>query len=437
MKVTIIDQPQGAKTGELLRALLQDAVNGKYNEVVLLSAFAKRAGVARVQAALAALKASSSTLTTIVGVDHNGTSKEAVDDLFKLSDRLFIVHSTRPDVTFHPKAYLFKGATCATLLIGSSNLTAGGLFSNMELSVELTFDLPADATELANATPWVTSLSDSSQPYIEEVTSQNLSAMLACLPNEVSIAATFTAAATSHGSSGSNSGLNTFFGAGNFSAAPSVPSSNFGATAPSPQTAASTPAAPAAGSAPPPSTSTSPTSPVVVIPHSDEGETIWFETRRMTGGSRNILDLSKRSLVTRGNPAGTRFDLADPRFMRGAVTFFGLNPADTHRTKNVIVNFEGIEYAGNTILFPVGNKANGTWRLQIKGNSPSGSAITDAFRSKAPEYLVNKIITFTRATNNYYYMSVFAASKIKAFETMSTILARNGETNSARRLGLL
>ena len=228
MQVTIIDQPQGPKTGDRLRTLLQDAVSGKYNKVVLMSAFAKRAGVARLQAALAALKASSSTLTSIVGVDHNGTSKEAVDDLFKLSDKLFIVHSTRPDVTFHPKAYLFKGATCATLLIGSSNFTAGGLFSNIELSVELTFDLPADATELANATSWATSLSDSSQPYIEEVTNQNLSALLACLPNEVSIAATFTSAATSQGSSGSNSGLNTFFGAGNFSAAPSVPGSNFG-----------------------------------------------------------------------------------------------------------------------------------------------------------------------------------------------------------------
>src|SRR3546814_7348005 len=47
---------------------------------------------------------------------------------------------------------------------------------------------------------------------------------------------------------------------------------------------------------------------------SDEaiGRTIWFETRSMTGGSRNILDLSMKSLVTRGDPSGTSFDLGDP-----------------------------------------------------------------------------------------------------------------------------
>lgn len=435
MKATIINQPQGAKTGDRLRTLLQEAVNGKFDEVVMLSAFAKRAGVARLQVAMTALKASSSTLTFIVGVDHKGTSKEAVDDLFRLSDKLYIVHSTRPDVTFHPKAYLFRGANSATLLIGSSNFTAGGLFSNMELGVELTFDLPSDAAELANATLWVTSLSDSSQPYIQEVTVQNLSAMLACLPSEASIAATFTSA-NSSGSSPSNSGLNTLFGAGNFAAAPSVPTGNLGSPAAGPQVTGSTSAAPVPTSALPASTSSSTTSPIV-IPHSDEGETVWFETRRMTGGSRNILDLSKRSLVSRGNPSGTVFDLGDPRYMRGAVEFFGINPADTHRMKDVILNFEGIEYAGNTILYPVGSKRNGTWRIQIKGNSPSGKPITEAFREKAANYLVDKIITFTKALDDYFYISVFEAREINKFELISRVLARNGESNSARQLGLV
>src|SRR3546814_16182695 len=44
---------------------------------------------------------------------------------------------------------------------------------------------------------------------------------------------------------------------------------------------------------------------------SDEaiGRTIWFDTRSMTGGSRNILNLSMKSLVTSGNPRGTYSDL--------------------------------------------------------------------------------------------------------------------------------
>lgn len=436
MKVTIVDQPLGGKTGDRLTTLLGEAASGKYDEAVFVSAFAKRAGIVRLKPALTALKASTSTLTCIVGVDHNGTSREAVNDLFDLADRLFIVHSTRPDVTFHPKAYLFKGPTAASLLIGSSNFTAGGLYTNMELGVELEFDLPADASELVDATTWTTSLSDSSKPFVEEVTQQNLSAMLACLPSEASIAATFTVPSSSPGSSSSTPGLNTLFGSGNFPAAPTVTGSKLGATAPVSAVSGLSSAAPVAVPASSPSAPAPAASPIV-IPHSDEGETIWFETRSMTGGSRNILDLSKRSLINRGDPAGTIFDLGDPRFMRGAVEFFGLNPADTHRTKDVILQFEGIDYAGNTILFPVGRKANGTWRLQIKGSSSTGIAITEAFRAKSQDYLVKKLITFTRARHDYFYMSVFAAGEISKIEKASRILARNGETNSARRLGLL
>src|SRR3546814_19981598 len=72
---------------------------------------------------------------------------------------------------------------------------------------------------------------------------------------------------------------------------------------------------------------------------SDEaiGRTIWFETRSMTGGSRNILDLSMKSLVTRGDPSGTSFDLGDPTFMRGGVEFFGLNPANTNQDRKRVV----------------------------------------------------------------------------------------------------
>ena len=87
----------------------------------------------------------------------------------------------------------------------------------------------------------------------------------------------------------------------------------------------------------------------------------------MTGGSRNILDLSKKSLVESGNPTGTPFYLGEAGFMRGGVEFFGLNPTATDQTANITINFEGQDYLENTILYPEGNNANGTWRLQIKG----------------------------------------------------------------------
>jgi hypothetical protein len=158
----------------------------------------------------------------------------------------------------------------------------------------------------------------------------------------------------------------------------------------------------------------------------------------MTGGSRNILDLSMRSLVSRGDPTGTAFDLGDARFMRGAVQFFGIDPADTSQTKDIPLNLEGVDYTGNTILYPEGEKANGTWRLQIKGADANGRKITEAFRSKSTgNYLVHKLVAFTKIAADYYALSVFLTLNLPQFEAASLILAYNGGTKNARRLGIL
>lgn len=52
--------------------------------------------------------------------------------------------------TFHPKLYLFRSATAAAVVVGSGNLTEGGLFTNYEAGLLLRLDLvvPAQATLL-------------------------------------------------------------------------------------------------------------------------------------------------------------------------------------------------------------------------------------------------------------------------------------------------
>ena len=124
--------------------------------------------------------------------------------------------------------------------------------------------------------------------------------------------------------------------------------------------------------------------------------------------------------------------------MRGAVEFFGINPSSTEVRKDITLNFEGVDYARNTILFPAGDNANGTWRLQIKGVSSSQERITDAFRAKGEEhYLVEKIVTFTKIEDDYYSISVFPESELENFKAASRVLAWNGSTRNAKQLGLL
>lgn len=124
--------------------------------------------------------------------------------------------------------------------------------------------------------------------------------------------------------------------------------------------------------------------------------------------------------------------------MRGAVQFFGIDPANTSQTKDITLNFEGVDYTGNTILYPDGAKANGTWRLQIKGADTNGQKITEAFRNKgAGAYLVQKLVAFTKIAADYYAISVYPTSDLPQFEAASLILAYNGGSKSARRLGIL
>ncbi|WP_180192552.1 hypothetical protein, partial [Acinetobacter sp. 10FS3-1] len=89
------------------------------------------------------------------------------------------------------------------------------------------------------------------------------------------------------------------------------------------------------------------------------------------------------------------------------------------------------------ILFPTGDNANGTWRLQIKGVSSNNIKITDAFRAKEEGYyLVEKIITFTKIREDYYSLSVYSESEMANFKLSSRILGRNGSSKNAKQFGL-
>lgn len=74
----------------------------------------------------------------IVGVDLGGTTAEALDYLLHLpKSKVHILRSGDPRIVFHPKIYSFDGPKGWMVVVGSSNLTTGGLFTNGEASVVL------------------------------------------------------------------------------------------------------------------------------------------------------------------------------------------------------------------------------------------------------------------------------------------------------------
>ncbi len=110
-------------------------------------AFARKAGVVRIIQAVDEFRARGGRAEAIIGIDHRGTSEEALRLLLDRFDAVSVLYEPNPSVTFHPKLYLFDGATEAQALVGSHNLTLGGLELNYEAGVAFEFSLPAESEQ--------------------------------------------------------------------------------------------------------------------------------------------------------------------------------------------------------------------------------------------------------------------------------------------------
>lgn len=400
-------------SGQLGNRLIEFLESPDYHSLNIFVAFAKNSGVLRIKNFLNKFRKRGGVVNAYVGVDLGGTSYEALTALLLCTDSLNIVHSETSQ-TFHPKIYQFLGNNNGVIVIGSHNLTSGGLWTNFESSLIIPFEnsTPNATQLLTGINDYISNLTALKQSFMYEISQSDVDKLLqyGYILNEVS------QQVRQEESSKRDSSYKGLFGNGIPAKLPRVTVPETNNVSPVPQASQF----------------------ITSVTMSNEGQTIWFETKRMTGGSRNILDLSMKSLVSRGHIKGTPFDLGNPKFMRGAVEFFGLNHEENHKEKDIILNYDGVDYSGNKILFPSGKKSNGTWRLQIKGVSSNSEKITEAFRKKGTKsYLVNKIITFTKICKDYYFLSIFPESDIEIFKNASAILARNGLTNNAKELGII
>lgn len=139
-------QPSSSKR---LGDRLQESFSGPWTQFRAAVAFVKRSGTKHIVASLASF-AQSHDVEIIVGVDHGGSSSEGLWDLLDAvspNGRVIVFHNNLP-FTFHPKIFLFKSPAAAEILIGSGNLTEGGLFTNYEAGLHFRLDLskPGDAT---------------------------------------------------------------------------------------------------------------------------------------------------------------------------------------------------------------------------------------------------------------------------------------------------
>lgn len=100
--------------------------------VIVSVAFVNSGGVKLLEAEF---KKHSAKTTAFIGIRNDITSLQAAKRLLGLGITLYVVDTGSRRVIYHPKIYLVRGKEKTKLIIGSANLTPGGLNNNIEASV--------------------------------------------------------------------------------------------------------------------------------------------------------------------------------------------------------------------------------------------------------------------------------------------------------------
>lgn len=137
MDLSFAAQPwaDGKNLDDFFAGVVADAAEGP-QQVLIVSAWAKRSGLTRIGPDLEALRAAGGSVEMIIGISEGGATRQGLELALEMADRVDVFHDLGGR-TFHPKVYLATGPQASRLWVGSNNLTAGGLSSNYEAAVSV------------------------------------------------------------------------------------------------------------------------------------------------------------------------------------------------------------------------------------------------------------------------------------------------------------
>lgn len=129
------------------------------------------------------LKKHASKVTVFAGIRNDITSQQGLARLLELGVKLHVVDTGSRNVLFHPKLFVARSVKLARIVIGSANLTIGGLNNNIEAGIAIDCDM-ALAADKALADTIETQLSQlvhNFPDHVLPVTNANeLEALLEC-----------------------------------------------------------------------------------------------------------------------------------------------------------------------------------------------------------------------------------------------------------------
>jgi HKD family nuclease len=153
--IRLLTQPdRGARS---IGAAVNEALGwSDTDEAWFAVAWAKRSGLTRIEDRVRALRGRRKRIRALIGIDQHGATEEGLRLALDLFTEARVYHDTSPKRTFHPKVYVIEGSARARVVMGSGNLTAGGLYENYEMALSVDLDLNAedDAGLLSDIRAW-------------------------------------------------------------------------------------------------------------------------------------------------------------------------------------------------------------------------------------------------------------------------------------------
>lgn len=120
---------------------------GELETATISTAFMTASGLSLLQGVLEPI---AGRARIFVGIRNGVTTVQSIQKALEIGCETYMVDTGSRQRIFHPKMYYSRSAARAKLLLGSANLTMGGLRTNIEASVMQELDTTADAAFLTD-----------------------------------------------------------------------------------------------------------------------------------------------------------------------------------------------------------------------------------------------------------------------------------------------
>ena len=151
-----------------------------WDELSIAVAWVRASGTAHLSDALSSFLTKGGTLKFVVGIDLHNTTREGLAALLEFEKlgncSTYVCHNEAGSI-FHPKVYLFENEEEARLIVGSNNLTAAGLYINVEAGLRV--DASADEDVIVQARQAIDSWRDPSTNMAKKLTDDLLDQLVA------------------------------------------------------------------------------------------------------------------------------------------------------------------------------------------------------------------------------------------------------------------